>query len=309
MTLDQELQLKLDDIKKVFDIKSILSLNPDRDSVKKYYRINKIPYSIFHSKTDLIHVGISRDGTFKEADLLEDAKVVENYIKKSGAKTVLELATGRGANSYYLAQKFPKARFDGVDISETQLKFAKKRAEKISNYFPVSGDYHDLRLYKDGTFNIVFEVEAVCYSAEKEKIFREVARVLKEDGLFILFDGYRKQEKEELTENEAIARSLIEKGMALQELENYESFLRKADESHFIKIQEEDLSEYVLPTMYRFEKWGARFFRHHVLAKIMVKLFPKELTHNAMSGYLMPIAVKKGIFCYMSTVFQKPKTF
>lgn len=305
MTPEQELRSKLDDIETIFDIQGVLSMNPDRDSVKKYYRVNKIPYSLFHTGTDLIYMGISRDGKFKETDLLEHANIIGNYIKKGKAKAVLELATGRGANSHYLAQKFPNVRFDGINISETQLAFAKKRARKVNNYFPMLDDYHDLRRYKDSAFDIVFEVEAVCYSTEKEKIFAEVTRVLKSGGLFILFDGYRKQGK--LTENEVVARSLIEKGMALQELEAYGSFLAKADNAHFIKTQEEDLSECVLPTMYRFEKWGTRFFKHRLLAKTITKLLPKELTYNAISGYLMPTAMKQGIFRYMLTVFQKPK--
>ena len=147
------------------------------------------------------------------------------------------------------------------------MAFAQKRARKVNNYFPVSGDYHDLRLYKDGTFDIVFEIEAVCYSAEKEKIFAEVGRVLKGGGLFILFDGYRRREKEKLTEDEAVARNLIEKGMALRELETYGSFLQKAEDAHFIKTEEEDLSDYVLPTMERLEKWGGQVFPASLTSK------------------------------------------
>ena len=77
MDLHQELHQKIRKIEAVFNIAEVLSLKIDDNYIKRYYRINKIPYSIFHSRKDLIYMGISRDGKFKEDDLLEAARTVE----------------------------------------------------------------------------------------------------------------------------------------------------------------------------------------------------------------------------------------
>lgn len=125
-----DLKQKLENISKVFKIKDVLNLEANNEYIQKYYNTNKIPYSLFHTKTDFVHMGISRDRIYKEDDLFEAARLVEKYIKNRKVNKVLELAAGRGANSFYLAKKFPKVDFFGIDISKGQLDYA---FEKIKN--------------------------------------------------------------------------------------------------------------------------------------------------------------------------------
>lgn len=302
--MSTELEVRIEKIKRVLNVGEILSLSLDKSYVQKYYKVNKIPYTLFHTATDRIYMGISRDGIYKEDDLLGIARIVTTYISKHKAKSVLELATGRGANSLYLAQKFPETQFSGVDISEAQLSLAHKKAKKVRNYIPELGDYHDLSHFKDDTFDMVFVGEALCYSTKKETVLREVYRVLKSGGIFIVFDGYLNIEKEKLTESGKLARGLVEKGMALEYFESYTSFIKKSRINFEIEY-EENLSEFVLPTMYRFEKIGAKFFDHPYLSKIISKILPKELINNAATEYLMPTVMKDGLYCYMLTVLAK----
>jgi hypothetical protein len=57
-----ELQEKLVDLRRVFDLEKISSLSIDKEYIQKYYKVNQMPYSIFHTKSNLIHMGISRGG-------------------------------------------------------------------------------------------------------------------------------------------------------------------------------------------------------------------------------------------------------
>ena len=100
MKYSTSLEAKLERLRQVFDIDRVINLQPDNVYIQKYYKINKVTYNIFHTKTDLIYMGISRDGIYKEEDLLAQAKIIEVYILKTKAKKILELATGRGANSF-----------------------------------------------------------------------------------------------------------------------------------------------------------------------------------------------------------------
>jgi len=299
-----ELEKRIKKIKRVLNVERILSLSPDKSSIQKYYKINKIPYTVFHTGSDRIYMGISSDGIYKEDDLLGDARIVEEYILNRKAKTILELATGRGANSYYLAKQFPHCKFLGLDISDAQLSLATKKAKKVSNYFPELGDYHDLSRFKDESVDIVFVVEALCYSTEKEKVLHEVCRVLKPDGLFVVFDGYLNKSSESLSAIEKISCGLVEKGMALVNFESYKSFIEKA-KSDFQVYKEEDLSKFVLPTMSRFENMSARFFGYPNLAGIVSKILPTEFINNSVAGYLMAPLVREGIYCYMLTILSK----
>ncbi|MBS4033274.1 MAG: hypothetical protein KGZ85_02310 [Ignavibacterium sp.] len=95
----REFNRRLEKIKNVFNVGNILSLEIDQDYINKYYQINKIAYYLFSSKF-FVHMGISRNGVYSKEDLLEQAKIVESYIKKLKAKKVLELSVGRGGIPY-----------------------------------------------------------------------------------------------------------------------------------------------------------------------------------------------------------------
>lgn len=305
MSNEQELRKKLAKIQSVFNIKRILSLRINKAYIQKYYLVNKIPYSLFHSSTDLIYMGISRDGKFKEEDLLEAARTVERYVHRTRAQKVLELATGRGANSLWLALRHKDTKFYGVDISKEQLILALKKSKQVSNYHPDFGDYHDLKKYSADMFDVVFVVEALCYSTTKEKVLSEVSRVLRPGGFFVIFDGYSNKKTNELTPDELLAKQLTEHGMAITEFETYYDFKEKISNSG-LKIEfEENLSLYVLPTMQKFERIASVFFGFPILPKIITKVLPYEFTYNSISGYLMPLLIKLGLNSYWVTVLQK----
>jgi hypothetical protein len=61
---------RLNKIAKVFDIQKILELKISDKYIQKYYKVNQIAYSIFHTRTDLIYMGVSRDGKYKSSDML-----------------------------------------------------------------------------------------------------------------------------------------------------------------------------------------------------------------------------------------------
>lgn len=295
---------RIEEIKKVFDLESITSMPNDLKAIQEYYRTNKIPYSIFHTSTDRIYMGISRDGIYKEDDLLGAARIVSKNISDLKAHSVLELATGRGANSYFLAQQFPECEFYGIDISPAQLSLAYKKSKKTKNYHPASGDYHDLSSFADNTFDVVFVVEALCYSTHKQRVLEEVRRVLKTGGRLIIFDGYLKKYEEELTEDEKLACTIVEKGMALADFESYGD-CKKTMYSMYKLLEEEDLSAFVIPTMERFERLAAKFFRRPKLARLLLQILPKSVLYNALTGYLLPTTMREGVYCYMLTVLEK----
>ena len=80
MTAASDLKHKLTQIEKVFDLNEVLALQPDKVYIQKYYKANKLAYSLFHTYSDKIYMGISRDGVYKEDDLLEAARTVARYL-------------------------------------------------------------------------------------------------------------------------------------------------------------------------------------------------------------------------------------
>lgn len=305
MAAKDDLRDKLAQIDKVFNSHDLLSRHIDKQYIQKYYKANKLAYSLFHTSSDQVHMGISRDGVYKEEDLLEAARTVEKYIKNPETTKVLELATGRGATSIYLAKKYPTTTFLGIELSQGQLDFVQKKAKKYSNYSPVLGDYHDLSQYVDGSIDVVFVVEALCHSEDKTLVLSEVKRVLKKGGILIVFDGYRTKLQSKMTKSELLAVKLTERGMAVNEFEDYPSLLNKAEKLGFSLISSEDVSLFIMPTLRKFERLAMRFFNRPRTAKTITRLFSKEFTYNAISGLLMPNLIKENLASYFITVFKK----
>jgi len=99
-------------------------------------------------------------------------------------KKVLEI--GCGGSQCGIAMAKEGAKVIGIDISNEQLRFAKRLAEKnkvkIKFY---QGDIKSLKQIKSNSQDIVFSAFALHYVDDLLKCFKEVNRVLKKKGLFV----------------------------------------------------------------------------------------------------------------------------
>lgn len=305
MTTADKLETQLQTIKKLFDTSKVTTTSVDNDYIAQYYLTNKLAYTFVHSRTDAIHMAISRDGKYKETDLFEPVRMVASYIEKTNATHVLELASGRGANSSYLAKRFPKTQFEGVDLSPAQLRLAKKKAARYLNMHVDQGDYHDLSTFPANHFDLVFVIESLCYSIKKEKVLREVKRILKPNGVFIVIDGYLRKEEKEMKQEEIDAVRLAAMGMAVPFFESYDHFLKQAKNEDMKRADEEDLSEFVMPNLYRFEKIAKRYLKVPFLVPTMIKFLPEKLTWNGITAMLLVPVMERNLACYYFTALQK----
>ncbi|MEK7145060.1 MAG: methyltransferase domain-containing protein [Patescibacteria group bacterium] len=99
-------------------------------------------------------------------------------------KKVLELGCGGGQCSIFLSKN--GAICNGIDISEKQIQYAIKLAEKNN----VKIDYYvgpgtNLDCFKNNDFDIVLSVFAMQYIRNLDKCFNEVSRILKKGGRLI----------------------------------------------------------------------------------------------------------------------------
>jgi len=111
----------------------------------------------------------------------------ENELRLLGnvkGKKILEIGCGGGQCSIAFVKQ--GAKCVGIDISEEQLKHAKNLAKKnnVKVKF-ILGDFQNLSLIKSNTQDIVFSAFALQYSPNLYKVFKQVHRILRKNGLFI----------------------------------------------------------------------------------------------------------------------------
>lgn len=111
--------------------------------------------------------------------------MMKNMINDLSNKKVLLLGCGTGDESILLEELNAK-EIIGIDISKESIEIAK---ETYPQHTFIIGDMHNI-LFDDNSFDFVYSSLAIHYSKEPEKVFKEVYRVLKEDGEFLYSVGH-----------------------------------------------------------------------------------------------------------------------
>ena len=120
---------------------------------------------------------------FSNKQLKNDVSFITDVLKLKKSDKVLDLACGHGRHTIELAKK--GFDIDGLDFSKHLIDLAKSEANKqrLSVYFYVQ-NIHAINLNKKYNKIFLFFSEFGLFDAEK--VFRNVRKILKKDGQFLL---------------------------------------------------------------------------------------------------------------------------
>ena len=106
-------------------------------------------------------------------------------VSNVAGKRVLCLAGGGGQES--VAFGLLGAEVTVLDLSDVQLERDREAAQHHRfQVETIQGDMRDLSMFTDNFFDIVWHPYSVNYSPTVEPVFREVARVLKAEGIYFV---------------------------------------------------------------------------------------------------------------------------
>ena len=147
---------------------------------------------------------------------------------------VLDIGSGGGLDVFLASKKVgPKGKIIGLDMTEQMVKKARQNARK-GNYTNVEfklGETEDIPL-KDNSVDLVMSNCVINLAPDKEKVYREIHRVLKPGGRFVVSDLVTEKELDKSIKNNpeklvaCVGGALTEKG--------YISAIKKAG---FIKVE------------------------------------------------------------------------
>ncbi|WP_405576364.1 SAM-dependent methyltransferase [Streptomyces sp. NBC_01092] len=103
--------------------------------------------------------------------------------------TVLDVGSGVGGPALNIAER-TGAHVTGLDLSSKRIGHARELTRQrglLDRAEFVEGDAMDMP-FADGTFDVAYAFEAICHSADKDRVHAEVARVLKPGGMSIGYE-------------------------------------------------------------------------------------------------------------------------
>jgi sarcosine/dimethylglycine N-methyltransferase len=138
-----------------------------------------------------IHIGLyeSPDEDIRRASERTVAAMAERLERLDGETRVVDLGAGYGGAARWLAQK-AGCKVACVNLSEIQNERNRERsvAAGLGNRIEVvDGSFEDIP-YGDASFEVAWSQDSLLHSGERDRVLREVDRVLVPGGEFIFTD-------------------------------------------------------------------------------------------------------------------------
>ncbi len=304
-SIEAEISARLQRLARVFDVEQLLSQPVSQRDVGRYYNDSYWMYKLFHTRSGALHFPVNWNGKLDESGLYEQPEMVQTLIDYTRPKAVLELASGKGFNSAFLAERNPEIRFTGIDLTLAHLREAKRRARGVPNLTFHFGNFQDLQ-FQDASFDGAFVVESLCHATDMRRALSEACRVIRPGGWLLVIDGCRKPGFNELSCEIRRAARLVEVGVALPPVAIIDDWLEVASAQGFEVASVQEITRSMLPQLRRFEVMARLYFLLPPAARLANKLLPADATKNAMTGYLLPLTIRIGAQGYYAVTLRRP---
>ncbi len=114
-------------------------------------------------------------------------------LNKDDKLTILDAGCGVGATVIHLSNKFLNSQFKGIALSSNEIKIAnelkKENNSENTEFFQKSYLNTD---FESDFFDCIYCLESATYAEDKQIFLKEMNRVLKKNGRFVVIDIFRK---------------------------------------------------------------------------------------------------------------------
>lgn len=162
----------------------------------------------------------------------QSAKWAISLLSLKDGSDILDIGCGGGKNIQNLLKLSNKNVVYGVDYSQTSVKNSinkNKKAIKEKRAFITQATASNLP-FSDAKFDLITAFETIYFWGDLEKCFKEVKRVLKDDGVFMVHN--------EVSSKKGNEKWLEKIDLEFYEIDEVENFLKQAgfsQISHIVK--------------------------------------------------------------------------
>lgn len=276
--------------------------------IADYYNQTLNHYQL-HWKLDLskaLHYGLWYDQTQNLPEALENTN--KKIAQVAGIKehyNILDAGCGIGGTAIYLAS-IHKCNVHGITLSQKQLNKGQKHVEKneLEHKIKLSLMNYEETQFENNSFDLVYGIESICHSVNKEKFIKEALRILKPEGKLIVIDFF--QSKPNMSKKEQHIMNEWLKRWAVDRLSSVEEFVLNARNQGLQVIEKEDLTKNVALS-------SKKLYHASLLGSVpsfLYSIYNRDVSRYAKSHYKSGIyqykALKMNLWNYAILAFQKP---
>ena len=274
------------------------SFSVSKEEIKNYYKVNHIAYRLFHSLHGFMHFRIASRKMPRFSDIYYQPKKVSEYIKPND--TVVELGCGQGSNLLYLAKRHKDANFIGIDL--LKLRFNKKKYPNVKSYCQ---DYTDISNIPDNSVDVVYAIETIVHNKNKDKVFNEVSRILKKDGILIIYDNPLTKEYDEFLPHIQECISIVTKCGVSPIFESENTWNKYLEDSGLKIISITDFTKNILFDLKRLKYSANLVMWNRLIIRIVFSIFPKLFCGNILIGWAAYDGFNENIIKYNEWILKK----
>lgn len=169
----------------------ILSLLRSGFTTNNYYKSMNAALMRLDQDYTMLHYPyyIRDDDSFHEAQRnLTDYCL--SHLPEMKGKIVSEIGCGNGIQAIYILEKHSPALMRAIDLNSSNIEIARSEAEKraLKNIEFEVGDAQDLKIIEDNSLDVLINIESAFHYPDKSAFLREIERVLKPGGHFLIAD-------------------------------------------------------------------------------------------------------------------------
>lgn len=163
--------------------------------------------------------------------------------------TIVDLGCGVGGTCIYLANKYPSAEVTGINISSSQVEFARRFSAEINPSSNIQYNVSDYcnTLLPSASYDYVIALESICHAPSTFAVYTEAYRLLKLGGVFAFIDYF--ELRQPATNEEKNLLEQFRNGWAVPAYINQHS--TQLEQVGFKQIHETSITEKIMKSLSR----------------------------------------------------------
>ena len=195
-------------------------------------------------------------------------------------KKLLEVGCGNGVQAIYLHEKYTPEHVNAIDLNDGNIDIARSEADKkgIKDILFQVDDAHHLSTIESNSMDFVINIESAFHYPDKTQFLRQVHRVLKPEGTFVIADILTKTKRSNRLKNN------WKKKMSYHHwpLSHYEAEFPKAG---FQNVDTKDITLKVIQGFSCYKRWLRDMKKGHLIEDLILKLY--YTFHTRVNMYLL----------------------